>query len=234
MDNAASTPETVSCQPREKAGQIKYQLFWCFLALAGATLGVGIVLVIEPAQGFAGSGDTRSTEAWLFYASLRWRIAAGIGLIIGMSALVFLFLVRSIANPLAKSALAAQRMADGHLGATLPTAAPNEIGRLGENINGLAVNFQEVLTLVWNQSETAIASLRRTIRPAPEDPGAALPPDMMAELTSARRELETMQMMVRSFDLYDVAITPNDQLAAKEDAQSAHEATRGSRRPPPR
>ena len=222
MDNALSTPEIVSAPTRERTGQIKYQLFWCFLLLAGVSLCVGLVLMIEPSRGFAWSVDIRAEEASLLYAALRWRIAVGIGLILSLNALVFLFLLRRIADPLAKSALAAQRMADGHLGATLPTAAPNEIGCLGENINGLAVNFQEVLTLVWNQSEAAMARLRRTSRPSQEDKGAELPPGLMAELAAAQRELETMRMMVRSFDLYDVAITANDQLAAKEEIEKAH------------
>jgi methyl-accepting chemotaxis protein len=128
-----------------------------------------------------------------------------------------------VADPLVKSARAAERMADGHLGATLPTAAPNEIGRIGENINGLAANFQEVLTLVWNQTETAIANLRRfSGRSAPHEADGRAP-DTMAELTSAQQELETMRMMVRTFDLYDVAITSNDQLAAKDKADGFYQ-----------
>jgi hypothetical protein len=39
-------------------------------------------------------------------------------------------------------------------------------------------------------------------------------------LTSARQDLETMRMMVRSFDLYDVAITENDVLTAKDTADT--------------
>jgi hypothetical protein len=222
VDNALATPETVSGSPREKTGQIKYQMFWCFLLLAGVSLCVGIVLMFEPSRGLAWGGNIHGEEASLSYAALRWRIALGIGLVISTHALVFLFLVRRIANPLAKSALAAQRMADGHLGATLPTAVPNEIGCLGEHINGLAVNFQEVLTLVWNQSEAAITRLRRTTRPAQEDKGGSLPSGMMAELAAAQHELETLRMMVRSFDLYDVAITANDHLAAKEESEKAH------------
>jgi hypothetical protein len=45
-------------------------------------------------------------------------------------------------------------------------------------------------------------------------------PDIVAELNSARQDLETMQMMVRSFDLYDVAITDKDVLTAKGTADT--------------
>jgi hypothetical protein len=42
----------------------------------------------------------------------------------------------------------------------------------------------------------------------------------VTDLTSARQDLETMRMMVRSFDLYDVAITKTDVLTAKDTADT--------------
>ena len=44
--------------------------------------------------------------------------------------------------------------------------------------------------------------------------------EMKADLDSARRDLEMMQMMVRSFDLYDVTINESDLLTAKDKAEA--------------
>jgi hypothetical protein len=38
----------------------------------------------------------------------------------------------------------------------------------------------------------------------------------VANLTSAQQDLETMQTMLRSFDLYDVTISEGDVLTAKD------------------
>ena len=96
----------------------------------------------------------------------------------------------------------------------------NEIGRIGESVNGLAINFQEALILVWNQTENAINRLRHTTRQMAPDTATCISPEMLAELTSARQDLETMQMMVRSFDLYDVTIREGDVLTANDKAKT--------------
>lgn len=219
LERATSKSEGDSHDASGKPGQIKYQFLWCFLSIALVAMCVGIFLMIETTRGVPRIPYVGPDNAGALLAAQRWHVALGVGLIIAVTAGVFLSLMRRIAVPLAKTAAAAQRMAEGNLEATLPACTPNEIGRIGENINGLAVNFQEVLTLVWNQTETAIASLRRTTITTSSDQATGLPADILTELKSARQELETMRMMIRSFDLYDVSITRNNALTAKDDAE---------------
>jgi len=201
-------------------GHLKHQLLWCFLTISLFTMGISIVLLVTLGDGLRLTGAVPAELGVAFSATLYWHIALSAALMIAATGGVFIFLYRRVARPLEKTAEAAGRMADGHLGETLPTHPPNEIGRIGESINGLAVNFQEVLILVWNQTDNAIARIRRATGKVKPDRKHALSSEMLADLTSARQDLETMRMMVRSFDLYDVAITKNDVLTAKSTADT--------------
>jgi methyl-accepting chemotaxis protein len=125
-----------------------------------------------------------------------------------------------IALPLEKAAEAAGRMAEGNLSETIAASACDEIDRIGEGVNSLSVNFQEALILVWNQTENAIARIRRTAHQLEPEEKVCNMVEMKADLDSARRDLEMMQMMVRSFDLYDVTINESDLLTAKDKAEA--------------
>jgi methyl-accepting chemotaxis protein len=222
MTDAINSTETRSVteafQAPVKFRSLKRQLLGCFLTIALVTLGVAIVLMVELAGGLLRFGQPLPETAAVLDWGLCWRIALGAALIIAAAGGAFYLLNRLIVLPLEKAAAVAGRMAEGNLGVTIPTSAPNEIGRLGESINGLAVNFQEALILVWNQTENAIARIHRTTRRLTPERTTDVASEMMADLSSARQDLENMQMMVRSFDLYDVTINESDVLTAKDTA----------------
>jgi methyl-accepting chemotaxis protein len=215
----------IDLQPdsRERSGEkghLKHQLLWCFLTISLFTSVISIVLLVTLGDGLRLTGAVPAELGAIFSATLRWQIALSAALMIAATGGVFIFLYRQVARPLEKAAEVAERMAEGHLGETLSNHPSNEIGRIGESINSLAVNFQEMLILVWNQTDNAIARLRRTTGQVRTDRAQDLSPEMLTDLTSARQDLETMRMMVRSFDLYDVAITKNDVLTAKDTADT--------------
>ena len=219
-DSIETRSATRSGKPAGKTRSIKHLLWWCFLAIALVTLGVGMVLWNDPVGGAVWPGHVPTDHAVSLNEALRWRIVLGLVLIIAAAGSVFYQLHRLIVRPLEKTAAVAGCMAEGNLGVTIPSCSSDEIGRIGASMNGLAVNFQEALILVWNQTENAIDRLRNaTGQIAPGDP-MRCPPEMMADLTSARQDLETMQMMVRAFDLYDVTITGGDVLAAQDEADT--------------
>lgn len=220
LDNTKIDPKTGSRERSGGIGHLKHQFLWCFLTIALVTTGVSIALMIELGSGPRLTGTVNPGNTAAFLAALRWRIVLGAVLIIIATGVVFLFLHARIARPMEKMAAAAGRMAEGYLGATIPGHPPNEIGRIGESVNGLAVNFQEVLILVWNQTESAINRIRRTTRQMTPESDEHVSPDLMVDLKSAQQDLETMQMMVRSFDLYDVAINEGDVLTAKSAADT--------------
>lgn len=209
IDIAKIPPSTAPGESPGKMKSVKTLLLWSFLAIALVTIGVSGMLVNHLA------GGAPWTET---YSALRWRIMLGAALIITATGSVFFLLNRLIADPLEKAATVAERMAEGNLAITIPADLPEEISRIGESVNGLAVNFQEALILVWNQTENAIACIRRSTQDMSPDGAASVSPKLMADLTAARQDLESMQMMVRSFDLYDVTINDADVLTAKDGA----------------
>jgi HAMP domain-containing protein len=220
LDNTKTDPKTGSRERPVRIGHLKHQFLWCFLTITLVTTGVSIALMIELGSGPLLTETVPPGNTVVFLAALRWRIVLGAVLIIVTTGGVYFFLHARIARPLEKVAAVVGRMAEGCLGATIPDHPPNEIGQIGVSVNGLAVNFQESLILVWNQTDDAITKIRRTTRQVNPGSDEHVPPDVMVDLKSAQQDLETMQMMVRSFDLYDVAINEGGVLTAKSAADT--------------
>lgn len=203
-------------KPSGKMKSIRHQLLLCFLIITIVSLGVGCALLVDLGRGPAWGGQGLPGHSGAFWEPLSFRIAAGILLILTATGGVLYRLHGMITRPLEKTSAAVGRMAEGDLSETIPTFACDEIDRIGESVNGLAVNFQEALILVWNQTENALARIQRTTRQIAPDKTVDDAAGIVANLASARQDLETMQMMVRSFDLYDVTINEGDALTAKE------------------
>jgi hypothetical protein len=220
LDNTEPTTQTATGGPSGKGGRLRHLFMGGFLVIALLAAGVGACLLIELGRGPGWLAEIPPDRAAAVVAALRWRIVLGIGMIVMAAGGMFLTLNHRIAAPLEKTAAVTARMAEGYLGMTLPSHPANEIGRIGECINGLAVNFQEALILVWNQTDNAMNRIHRTTGRMRPDEKQRISPEMLADLQSAHQDLETMRMMVRSFDLYEVAIAENDVLKAKEKAET--------------
>ena len=218
-DNIENRSAAVVSRPSGKIRSIRHHLLWCFLIITLVSLGVGCVLLADSVGASALKGQGLPDQALAFWKPLHWRIAIGILLIISAAGGVLYRLNRMIVRPLERTAAAAGRMAEGNLGETIAACACDEIDRIGEGVNSLSVNFQEALILVWNQTENALARIQRTTRQLAPEKAACGSAEMMADLTTAQQDLETMQMMVRSFDLYDVTITDRDMVTAKDKAE---------------
>ena len=203
-------------KPSGKTRPIRQQLLLCFLIITLVALGVGCVLLVDLGGHQAWKSQGLPGHSGASWQALPFRIAMGILLIITTTGGVLYRLHRMIARPLEKTAAVAGRMAEGNLSETIPAFACDEIDRIGEGVNSLAVNFQEALILVWNQTENVIARIQRTTRQIAPDKKMDDAKEIVADLTSAQQDLETMQTMVRSFDLYDVTINEGDLLTAKD------------------
>lgn len=216
MKKAPDNTQTTSQTAAGKAGRLKHLFLWCFLAISLVVTGVAASLLLELGNGPGWLAAIHPDNTAALHRALRWRVAISSVIVVMAAGGIFLLLNHRIAVPLEKAADLTKRMADGYLGTTLPSRPANEIGRIGESINGLAVNFQEALILVWNQTDNAIDCIRRTTGHMRPDGDQRASQEMMADLQSAQQDLETMRMMVRSFDLYDVTISANNGLTAKD------------------
>jgi methyl-accepting chemotaxis protein len=115
-----------------------------------------------------------------------------------------------------------RKMADGNLQALVSpeTMACRLSGQIGENVNELALNLQEVLLLVWNLSRQDLEVLARAETLAAGGPDSDENRGLRADLAFLRHDLEEMQNIVHQFEFYNVIMQEEKLLAKPEPATS--------------
>lgn len=123
-----------------------------------------------------------------------------------------LFLVvGKILKPLGGMVETAKAIAEGNLRGTVAVRSRDEIGILGELLNDLAANFQEILLLVWNHTANSARALQEIKELIQSQSGVGLPPSGIAErLRTVQEDLHAIQKMVRTFQFYHVALGQED------------------------
>jgi methyl-accepting chemotaxis protein len=130
---------------------------------------------------------------------------------------IWVFLHHWLLAPLAIMSDTAERLAHGRLDEIVNRCGPDELGRIGEHINELAANFQEILLYVWNQTESSLGALKQISRPSMSDGRSVDEFAYGANVDNAVQSLKDLQSMVRSFALYDVRIENGKALAEIND-----------------
>ncbi|OQX25588.1 MAG: hypothetical protein BWK80_14840 [Desulfobacteraceae bacterium IS3] len=150
--------------------------------------------------------------AYLIYNAendhLQYQSAAGMFFaVVSLLAIPFLF-IRNIIEPLEEVLSAACKITEGYLKETVPIRNKDEIGKIGEQINALSVNLQEILLHVWNHSRDSADILKRISN-------GDIPSDMAHDIAAVRHSMEEMQSMVKTFEYYDIRMD-EDRLMAEE------------------
>lgn len=118
-------------------------------------------------------------------------------------AIIFFLVIRTILNRLNNIRIVAAKMAEGRLDETIPFQRLDEIGAIGKVINDFAANLQEVLLLLWNQTQNCLRQVKKVNK-------YEIYPEMMAgmdvNLQQMQNGLEDMQSMIRSFNFYGVCL----------------------------
>ena len=108
-------------------------------------------------------------------------------------------------KPVDKMARGVWRMAGGHLNELIPVSSDNEIGKIGELINDLAMNMQEILLHVWNHTGQDIVLMDRIVKVCgSKTGGSGIPDEIKDDLRIVRQDIEDMKTMVKAFDYYNV------------------------------
>ncbi|MCI5132909.1 MAG: HAMP domain-containing protein [Candidatus Electrothrix sp. EH2] len=120
-----------------------------------------------------------------------------------------------IVKPLAEIQAASRLMADGHLETLNQVKRADEIGSLGENINDLAVNMQEVLLFVWNHSRLS----RDLLENIADDLNVSLAADtadienenenensIEKDIKAMHRNNQDLQSIVLSFSYFEIRL----------------------------
>lgn len=117
---------------------------------------------------------------------------------------MFLF-YRNFMRPVDEMGKAVYQMANGHLDEMIPVCSCGEIGKMGELINDLAIDLQEILLHVWNHTGQDIVLLDRIVKVCGSKSGGnGIPDEIKDDLRIVRQDIEDMQNMVKAFDYYNV------------------------------
>ncbi len=126
----------------------------------------------------------------------------------------FLF-IRNIVEPLEQVLHAVRKITEGNLEETVPIRNSDEIGKIGEQINALSVNIQEILLHVWNHSRDAVVFSGRIEQYILSQNSGSAPPDVKKDIALIRNSMEEIQNMVKTFEYYDIRMD-EDRLTAKD------------------
>ncbi|MCI5164557.1 MAG: HAMP domain-containing protein [Candidatus Electrothrix sp. GM3_4] len=117
----------------------------------------------------------------------------------------------NIIRPLTEMQAASKLMAEGHLETLNYIKRADEIGSLGENINDLAVNMQEVLLFVWNHSRLSRDLLENISNDLnfpldTEEPGFKIENGIQEDISKMYRNNEDLKSIVMSFSYFEIKL----------------------------
>lgn len=137
--------------------------------------------------------------------SLHIRVIMVVSILFLCFAVSAIMFYRNFVKPVDKMARGVRRMAGGHLNELIQVSSDNEIGKIGELINDLAINMQEILLHVWNHTGQDIVLLDRIVKICGSKSGGnGIPEEIKDDLRIVRQDIEDMQNMVKAFDYYNV------------------------------
>ena len=98
-------------------------------------------------------------------------------------------------------------MADGRLDELIRVKTLGEIGKIGEFINDIAMNLQEIMLHVWNHTKHDILILDRIVGIIKSQPdGNGLFQEISEDFRIVKEDIENMRSMVEDFDYYGVRL----------------------------
>ncbi len=119
-------------------------------------------------------------------------------------AIVLTMFIRNITSPLSKMAAVARHINAGDLSQIVDIDSHDEIGEVGNAINELASNLQEVASFTATTTREAHGSLKCLKRSLADNP------EISATIDNIENNLLSMSNFVNSFKLLDTDITDTD------------------------
>jgi methyl-accepting chemotaxis protein len=117
------------------------------------------------------------------------------------------FFMQRVIKPLDEIGETTFKMAHGHLDELVPVRDRNEIGKIGELINDLAIDLQEILLHVWNHTRQDIILMERIAATMSSQPGGkGMPAEIKEDFYLVKQDIEDMRDMVKAFNYYHVRL----------------------------
>jgi len=174
-------------------------------APAEAATAVGSFEGVERQTGGGDDLDGRSAGRVLYAAP--YLVMAGGAVLLAVIVIATLYLLNRVVKPLKELSRALYRMSHGHLEEPVPVDGLNQMGTIGDWINDLATDLQEVLLHIWNHTSQDLSLLNRIgAELGSGNGGNLLTAEMREDFDFVRRDIENMQAMVNAFHLYHVQI----------------------------
>lgn len=220
-----------------RISNLRKRLLIYFFLIIFVTFSVGAQLIFEVgsprlkdqiSQNISAQGDDHETtmagiDAVLKKLQHRMILVMGI-VFLCVVATMFVF-IRNIVEPLDAMGKAAKRITEGHLNETVPIRCQDEIGKIGELINDLAINLQEVLLHVWNHTCQDIVLMDHIAEIIHAQPVDIMPDKVKEEFDFVRKDIEEMQEIVRAFDYYNIQFDGASLVTGDEPLYEAAEPT---------
>lgn len=132
-------------------------------------------------------------------------------LLLSVQAAALMYFKSNIIQPLAEMQAASRLMADGHLETLNHIKRADEIGSLGENINDLAINTQEVLLFVWNHSQLTRNLLENIAGDSnfsldKEQSDSIIKSGIQKDISTMHRNNEDLRSIVMSFSYFEIKL----------------------------
>ncbi len=108
-----------------------------------------------------------------------------------------LFFQRSIVVPLQELCSTVQRISNGEFDNPVQIRTMDEIGQVGESVNDLVINVQEILLYAWNHTHKNFTPLKEL----PADPSL-----LKNEIAKIYRENENMKEFLLTFTYFEVKL----------------------------
>ena len=135
--------------------------------------------------------------------SHRNRIAILLGVTIAcFGTIIYLFVTR-VAAPINTVAYAAKEISRGNLTVTVPPPQRHEVGDLGQIVNEVAANFQEILLLTGTTVGNASSALDRMENLLKVQNGTNFDDRLQEQVRAIKQDLETLGSVVRNFEFYE-------------------------------
>lgn len=121
-------------------------------------------------------------------------------------AVVGVYLSRTFLQPIERTTIAAKKIAKGRLDNIIPIHCHDEIGDLGEQINDIAMNTQEILLYMWNMSGQLSEFLANASNSLNSGRKEISPKDVLEQIACAENALKEMRATIEGFGLYGVKL----------------------------
>jgi len=124
-------------------------------------------------------------------------------MVICFGSIIYLFVSRVVV-PLNAIEQAAKEISRGNLAVTFPRNPSGEIGALGEVMNDLAANLQEILLLTGTSAGNSLSEVE-TIEQVLTEGDAPCVQEIQERIRSIRKDLEMLSSLATDFEFYQTS-----------------------------